>query len=378
MLQYIMATQSEVTWKKSEDASSEKYLSSLKDLSILDEVRHIFYQTTGLVLSFLYTDEGMYDFYPQYEKNHYCELIQSTPEGLSRCLKSDNDALKKANVTGEYCVYTCHAGLANVVIPLKFKGRELGAIFTGQIFSEELTSRQLDEIVSSLEPLKLNKKTLLQEIRQVKVFHEDKLLMAIKLINFMAHYILAVKEELFLRNEVHKKEQKILTYENEQMRLKNDLQQLSILVLKDKVVTTTDSNSMLEANIQKSTIVKRAQEFIRKNFNLQLTLSDVANAVYLSPNYFSTIFKEISGENFSTYLNSIRIEKAKRLLVETAIPIKQIVPMTGFKDYNYFNRVFKNMVKTPPATFRQIHVTRISTLMTQLPVQPSTDDTFKS
>ena len=162
------------------------------------------------------------------------------------------------------------------------------------------------------------------------------------------------------------------------MRLKNDLQQLSILVLKDKVVTTTDSNSMLEANIQKSTIVKRAQEFIRKNFNLQLTLSDVANAVYLSPNYFSTIFKEISGENFSTYLNSIRIEKAKRLLVETAIPIKQIVPMTGFKDYNYFNRVFKNMVKTPPATFRQIHVTRISTLMTQLPVQPSTDDTFKS
>ena len=378
MLQYIMATQSEVTWKKSEDASSEKYLSSLKDLSILDEVRHIFYQTTGLVLSFLYTDEGMYDFYPLYEKIHFCDLIHSSPEGLSRCLKSDIDALNKANVTVEYCVYTCHAGLANVVIPLKFKGRELGAIFTGQIFSEELTSRQLDEIVSSLEPLKLNKKTLLQEIRQVKVFHEDKLLMAIKLINFMAHYILAVKEELFLRNEVHKKEQKILTYENEQMRLKNDLQQLSILVLKDKVVTTTDSNSMLEANMQKSTIVKRAQEFIRKNFNLQLTLSDVAKAVYLSPNYFSTIFKEISGENFSTYLNSIRIEKAKRLLVETAIPIKQIVPMTGFKDYNYFNRVFKNMVKTPPATFRQIHVTRISTLMTQLPVQPSTDDTFKS
>ena len=99
---------SETNRKKQKDKQTGKYVTSLKDLSILDEVRHIFYQTTGLVLSFLYSDEGMYDFYPQYEKNRYCELIQSTPEGLARCLKSDNDALQKANKTGEYCNYKCH------------------------------------------------------------------------------------------------------------------------------------------------------------------------------------------------------------------------------------------------------------------------------
>jgi len=343
----------------------------LKDLVILDEVRRLFYQTTGLVLSFHYSDEDRYDFYPQNEKNRYCELIQSTPDGLARCLKSDNDALRMANASGEYCMYTCHAGLFNVVIPLKFKGRELGAIFTGQIFSRDMKSDELAAIVERLEPLGLDADTLMREMARVKVFGEDKLRIAITLINFMANYILSIEDEMFLRNEVHRKEQEILRYENERMRLKNDLQQLSILVLRDRVETGAEPAAAFEPNHQKIAIVKRAQEFIRKNHSLTITLSDVANAVYLSPNYFSTVFKEISGVNFSTYLNSVRIEEGKRLLIETAVPIKQIVQMVGFRDYNYFNRVFTASVNIPPAEFRHAYARPGSELSERLEDQSS-------
>lgn len=326
----------------------------LKDLTVLDEVRKVFYETTGLGLSFHYPGEGGYDFYPQNERNRYCELIQSTSEGLERCLTSDRDGLCEAKQTGEYCMYTCHAGLVNAVIPLLFKGRDLGAIFTGQIFTKEPTRDDFLAIYESLKPLGLQENVFFDEISQVKVFARDKFLLAIRLVNFMANHILSVEDEMFLQSEVYRREQEILRYENEQMRLKNDLQQLSILVLRDKVGFRSEAGSTSLQNRQKQAVVYRAQEFIRKNYSLPITLSDVAGAVYLSPNYFSTIFKEITGLNFCKYLNSIRIQEGKRLLRETDLPIKEIVQMVGFMDYNYFNRVFRQSVNFPPAAYREM------------------------
>lgn len=60
----------------------------LKDLTVLDEVRKVFHETTGLAISFYYPTDGLFDFYPQNEKNPYCKVIQSTAEGLACCLKN--------------------------------------------------------------------------------------------------------------------------------------------------------------------------------------------------------------------------------------------------------------------------------------------------
>jgi len=326
----------------------------LKDLTVLDEVRRVFHETTGLALSFHYPGDNNYDFYPKNAKNSYCEAIQSTPEGLSRCLQSDQDALCDARRKGESCIYTCHASLVNAVIPLIYKGREIGAIFTGQIFTRPQREEDFRATYENLRHLGLDQEMIRREFSQVKVFEQDKLQLGIKLINFMANYIISVEDEMYLQSEVYRKEQEILKYENEQMRLKNDLQNLSILVLRDKVDFRAEVSGTGVQNQQKQAIVARAQEFIRKNYNLVLTLSDVAGAVYLSPNYFSTIFKEITGQNFSVYLNSIRIQEGKKLLRETDLPVKQIVQMVGFEDYNYFNRVFKKSVNLPPAMYREL------------------------
>ncbi|MDY0290179.1 MAG: PocR ligand-binding domain-containing protein [Sphaerochaeta sp.] len=326
----------------------------LKDLTVLDEVRKVFHETTGLGLSFHYPGDGCYDFYPQNEKNSYCQVIQSTPEGLARCLRSDSTALCDARKKGKYCIYTCHAGLVNAVIPLIFKGREIAAIFTGQVFTKPQGKEDFLEIYKELHPLGIPQDRIYKEFFQVKVFDMDKLLLGIKLIDFMSNYIISVEDEMYLQSELYRKEQEILKYENEQIRLKNDLQNLSILVLRDKVDFRSDVSGISPHNQQKLAIVARAQEFIRKNYNLGLTLSDVSGAVYLSPNYFSTIFKEITNTNFSNYLNSIRIQEGKKLLRETNLPIKQIVQMVGFEDYNYFNRVFKKSVNLPPATYREM------------------------
>ena len=55
------------------------------------------------------------------------------------------------------------------------------------------------------------------------------------------------------------------------------------------------------------------------------------------------------------YLMALRIQAAKELLLQSSIPIKEIVFQVGFEDYNYFNRTFKKIEGVPPARFRQLN-----------------------
>ncbi len=324
----------------------------LKDLTILDEIREIFYKTTGLAVSFHYPGTDEYDFYPLNEKNSYCRTIQSTKQGLTRCLKSDRDALRQARETGKSCIYTCHAGLTNAVLPLVFRGRYIGAIFTGQIFTEKQAAEDFLRLYERLRSLNLDREALITCIRDVKVLDREQLLLGINLLNVMANYILSVEDELSLKEELHRKEEEILKYEN-------DLQQLSINVLRDRVGSRGTEPSITNGAVrpeQQQTLVIRAQEFIQKNYSKNLSLSEVAKAVYLSPNYFSSLFKERTGLNFTRYLNNVRIQEGKRLLRESDMPIKQIYRQVGFRDYNYFNRVFRKSVGIPPGTYRETFV----------------------
>ena len=63
-------------------------------------------------------------------------------------------------------------------------------------------------------------------------------------------------------------------------------------------------------------IVKKAEDFIEKNYTEDITLDDIAREVNLSPNYFSRIYKECTGVNFTDRLLGFRMEKAKQILVE--------------------------------------------------------------
>lgn len=327
-------------------------IGDLRDLKILDDIREIFYTTTGLAISFHYPGGDEYDFYPILEKNPYCALIQSSAEGMARCLKSDAEALCSAREKGVPCPYTCHAGLRNVVIPLAYEGKDLGALFIGQLVTREQEEADFLQVYEGLESLGLPRAQLYESFVKVKVFEQRELTLATRLLTLMSDYIVSAEGEAFLQSELHEREREILRYENLQMQMKNDLQELSIRVLEDKMrLGSAQSRSRAKAAPKKS-IIARAREFVMANYDRDIALPDVARAVYLSPNYFSTVFKEYTGNSFGGYLNEVRVQQGKRLLLETDLPIKDIVVKAGFKDYNYFNRTFRRIVGVPPGEFR--------------------------
>lgn len=116
-------------------------------------------------------------------------------------------------------------------------------------------------------------------------------------------------------------------------------------ILVDKVVQAREQRN--------NNLIDRAIKFIKENYHRDISLEDVAHHVYLSPCYFSRLFKQVQGENFIDYLTRVRLEVAKELLLRTDLSINEIAARVGYKDYRYFGQVFKKMEGITPTIFRK-------------------------
>ncbi|MDO5423147.1 MAG: response regulator [Eubacteriales bacterium] len=103
---------------------------------------------------------------------------------------------------------------------------------------------------------------------------------------------------------------------------------------------------------QSDSIVKKAEAYIQEHFDKDISLDEVSREVNISPYYFSKIFKEESGENFIEYLTRIRIEKAKEMLENPSLSIKEVSAMSGYSDPNYFSRLFKKQTDMTPREYK--------------------------
>ena len=98
-----------------------------------------------------------------------------------------------------------------------------------------------------------------------------------------------------------------------------------------------------------------AMDYIRKNYMDQdLSLNSICSYLNISTSYFSTIFKEMTGETFIESLTRIRMEKARELLENTTLKNYEIAEKVGFSDPHYFGISFKKMTgKTPTEYARE-------------------------
>lgn len=99
--------------------------------------------------------------------------------------------------------------------------------------------------------------------------------------------------------------------------------------------------------------IEQAKQFIERNFDKKVSLTDVAGQLCLSPKYFSRIFKEISGKGFNEYRLSIKISKACEHLQGTDLTVTQIASRFGYKNLESFIRIFEKIMKTSPAEYRR-------------------------
>ncbi|MDR0456369.1 MAG: helix-turn-helix domain-containing protein [Treponema sp.] len=105
--------------------------------------------------------------------------------------------------------------------------------------------------------------------------------------------------------------------------------------------------------IRHASALRKAERFIWENYNRKISLKEIADVSGLSAPYFSTIFKEEMGENLSTYLNRLRVEKASSMLRETEFPINEISAACGFEDQSWFSKIFRHYTGYSPCKYRE-------------------------
>lgn len=110
-------------------------------------------------------------------------------------------------------------------------------------------------------------------------------------------------------------------------------------------------------SLQHCHVVSRAQEYIRAHFDdPNLTLNDVAGHVGMSPAHFSTVFSQSAGCTFISWLTSLRIEKAKELLMIKDKKLSDIALEIGYNEPNYFSHVFRKTVGMTPKEYRSANI----------------------
>ena len=101
-------------------------------------------------------------------------------------------------------------------------------------------------------------------------------------------------------------------------------------------------------------LVQKMKEIISQSYMNNITVSRLAEEVYLSPNYISLIFKKETGEGISEYITKVRMEAAKELLKSQDLKILEISEMVGFENATYFSTVFKKMIGMHPQKYREL------------------------
>ena len=108
----------------------------------------------------------------------------------------------------------------------------------------------------------------------------------------------------------------------------------------------------VESDGQEERIINKIVRFVQSHLAEEISLSVLAEEFHFSTQYVSQLFKNEIGVNFLTYLTNIRMEKAKKLLLNTDLPIAEISEQSGYGDYRVFTKVFKKSEGVTPSQYR--------------------------
>ena len=100
-----------------------------------------------------------------------------------------------------------------------------------------------------------------------------------------------------------------------------------------------------------SPYVKMAIDYMQAHYMDNIMLKDIADSIGITEQYLSKVFKTETGENVSSYLTGLKIERAKQLIIEGKANMKQLYSDAGFNSYNYFFTAFKKIVGCTPAEY---------------------------
>lgn len=247
--------------------------------------------------------------------NPFCMFIKQDQGRYHHCLSMMKKMANKCLLEG--CAYkgVCYAGVGEYVVPILWDGKLLGAVTAGflPVSPQEAESR-VYRAMREAAPAETDTALLLyrQNILPTAV-PEQVILPTLNLIaEYLALNYRMGRESVTGQQLVHSRK-------------------------KDGEDET----------------LAHAIGFLHQEFQNRVTVSLLAEECHCSESYLNHMLKHRLGVSISTYLNKLRVERAKEYLLETQDSMLSIALRVGFQDPNYFARVFRQLIGIQPTEFRR-------------------------
>lgn len=102
--------------------------------------------------------------------------------------------------------------------------------------------------------------------------------------------------------------------------------------------------------------ILKAINYVKDNYDTEITQSEIADIFSISRSYFSKVFKDIFGVQYVIFIRNYKLQKAKLFLRNTDYSLGQIADKVGFQDERYFGKIFKEKFGITPMEYRKDNV----------------------
>lgn len=238
----------------------------------------------------------------RYHTKKFCDIAKSTAKGYRRCRRCRRFADRKAIKTGElFCGYCVH-GLYEIGLPVVVGGKVLAVVYVGNLMPD-------------------------------KAFATEKV------------------EKTCQKTGV---DPKILSAELENAQPVTDLQTyIDIAETVSSYIKLVFKTFPQDLGSNAHWVIREMKLYARENFRNPIKLSDRAERYGYNEKYIGRLFKSTTDVSFSNYVNRLRLNHAKNLLLSTEKSIIEVALDSGFENVTYFNRCFKRELGLTPTEFRR-------------------------
>ena len=232
----------------------------------------------------------------------FCRMMNDLPEGHRRCVACDECKIRRYTADRGFQFYRCHAGICEAIMPLFDKKRPLAYLAFGCYLDETPMEEQWEYSRSLLDWYPGGPDALKDAFFQFRQYSQKEIQAYAEILEALSSYIQI--QGMILSTE------------------QTDLQRLDL--------------------------------YLEQHYMEHLSLASISRELHMGRTKLCTLAKQLSGGRTLSYLIARRrITAAKKLLLQTSLPISEVGEAVGVSDYNYFSKVFRSVAGMTPSAFRK-------------------------
>ena len=287
-------------------AANHRLVEALGHSVVFREYQKAFGEATGLPLTLRAIEGWQLAHQGDRHQNGFCNLMSQENHSCAACLRLQERVCNGVN--GVPCTLRCTFGLNETAVGVKIGKEIIAYLQTGQVFFTPPKPEQTDRALKQIEVwgLGVDRQEAARHYNETPVVQSGEYQATIRMLQFFAD-------------------------------------QLGVLA----------NQILLQEQSAEPTQITRARQYIEANSQEDLSLADVARQAGMSDFYFCKMFKKVTRVNFARYVSCIRVEKAKKLLLNLNYRISEIAFEIGFQSLTHFNRVFKDIAGQSPTEYRR-------------------------